>query len=69
MDSLAQPQERYQTSDLSQDMLTQKTAVNTTFAWKELLVNMDAQSEQYSKLEIPMAQETAKTQKMFPDGM
>jgi hypothetical protein len=68
MDSHAQPPEKSQTPDLSHDMLTQKTAENTTSVLKALPVNMDAQSEQSSRLETLTVQETAKTQKMFPDG-
>lgn len=54
--------------DLSHDMPTPKIVVNITSAWKVLPVNMAAQSEQSSKLEILMAQATAKTPKMCPDG-
>jgi hypothetical protein len=54
--------------DHSQDTLTQKIAESTTFASKALLVNMDAQSEQSSRLETQTVQETVKIQKMFPDG-
>lgn len=49
-------------------MLTQKTAESTTFASRESPASTDAQSEQSSRSETQMAQETAKIQKMFPDG-
>lgn len=68
MDSLAQHQVKFQMPVHSRVMLTQKIAVNTTFAWKVLPVNMVAQSEQYLKLVTAMALATAKIQKMFPDG-
>lgn len=67
-DLLAQLPEKSQMPDHSQDTLTQKTAENITSVSKVLLVNMDAQSEQSSRLETLMALETAKIQKMFPDG-
>ena len=68
MDLLALPLEKSQTLDHSQDMLTQKTAENITSVLRELPASMVVQSEQSSKSETLMAQETAKTQKMFPDG-
>lgn len=68
MDLLAQLPVKSQMPDLSRDMPTPKIAVNITSAWKVLPVNMAAQLEQSSKLEILMAQATAKTPKMCPDG-
>lgn len=68
MGSHAQHQVKFQMPVHSRVMLTQKIAVNTTFAWKVLPVNTVAQSEQYSKLVTAMALATVKTQKMFPDG-
>lgn len=52
----------------SPDMLTPKIAVNTTFAWKVLLVNMVAPLVLYSRLVTVMAAVTAKILKMFPAG-
>lgn len=68
MDSLAPLPEKSQMLDHSQDTLTQRTAENTTSALKALPVSTDAQSELSSRLEILTVQETAKDQKMFPDG-
>lgn len=68
MASPAQLPEKFPTLDPSRDMLTQKTAVNTTSAWRESPVNTDAQSEPSSRSEMLTVLETAKTQKMFPDG-
>lgn len=68
MDLLALLPEKSQMPGHSQDTLIQKIAENTTFVLKVSLVNTDAQLEQFSRSEIQMVQETAKTLKMFPDG-
>lgn len=68
MDLHAQLPEKSQTPDHSQDTLTLKIAESTTFASKVLPASTDAQSEQSSRSETLTAQETAKTQKTFPDG-
>ena len=52
----------------SPDMLTLKIAVNITFAWKVLPVNMVAPLVLYSKLVTVMALATVKIPKMFPAG-
>lgn len=52
----------------SPDMLTLRIAVNTTFAWKVLLVNMVAPLAPFSRLVMVMAPATVKIPKMFPAG-
>jgi hypothetical protein len=64
----AQPQEKSQTPDHSRDTLTQTTAESTTSALRASPENMAAQSELSSRSATLTAQETAKTQKMFPAG-
>lgn len=68
MDLPAQLLVKSQTQDRSQDTLIQRTAENTTFVSKVLHVNTDVPSEQFSRSEILMDQETVKIQKMFLDG-